>query len=50
MVARINTLMSHMKEGVQFVADKEKEIAKLGGSRDAYVGAVLEAAEIVDKT
>lgn len=49
-IGEINSLVSKMKEGIQYKDEREKDLAKLGSSRDAYVGAVLEVGDTVDKT
>jgi clan AA aspartic protease (TIGR02281 family) len=44
-VGQINSLVSKIKEGTQYVSDREAELKKLGSSRDAYVTAALELSE-----
>jgi aspartyl protease family protein len=44
-VGQINSLISKLKEGTQYVQDREAEIKKMGGSRDAYVTSALELSD-----
>jgi hypothetical protein len=45
LVGQINSLVSKLKEGAQYVQDREAEIKKMGGSRDAYVTSALELSD-----
>lgn len=47
-VGQINALVSKMKEGTTFITEAEAELAKLGNSRDEYVGQLLALSEKLD--